>query len=88
MEHELKSITEWARERLRANREPPWAYYRLMQLIEAAEELREGLGPTRPGGDSREPAEPEPRALSQGAAVVPLHSGRRHPDRTPGRLPT
>ena len=35
----LETCIEWANERLRNGSEPPWIYYRLMQLKEAATEL-------------------------------------------------
>ena len=35
----LERAIEWADERLRSGTEPPWSYYRLMQLKEAATQL-------------------------------------------------
>ena len=37
--HDLERAIEWAEERLRNGAEPPFIYYRLMQLREAAQEL-------------------------------------------------
>ena len=42
MRDQLEEIQEWAQERLRSGTEPPWNYYRLMQLIDAIEHLDAG----------------------------------------------
>lgn len=39
---ELGTVKDWAKERLRTGAEPPWTYYRLMQLIEAVDLLSAG----------------------------------------------
>lgn len=39
IDDKLESVVAWAEERLRNGAEPPFIYYRLMQLREAAEEL-------------------------------------------------
>lgn len=41
MEAKLAAVQEWATERLRSGAEPPWTYYRLMQLLDALEGLRD-----------------------------------------------
>ena len=42
----LAAAIDWADVRLRSGTEPPWAYYRLMQLKEAATELLAGITST------------------------------------------
>ena len=46
MTNELERVAEWARDRIRSGLEPPWTYYKLMQLVDAIEGLRED-GPTK-----------------------------------------
>ena len=38
----LDIVRAWAKERLRSGSEPPWTYYRFMQLVEAVDELTAG----------------------------------------------
>lgn len=40
MDETLERVGDWARERIRAGQEPPWSYYKLMQLLDALEGLR------------------------------------------------
>jgi len=42
VKNQLIEIQDWAQERLRSGTEPPWNYYRLMQLIDAIENLDTG----------------------------------------------
>lgn len=39
IDQHLEAAIDWAEERLRSGAEPPFVYYRLMQLREAAKEL-------------------------------------------------
>lgn len=39
IDNQLEAAIKWAEERLRNGSEPPFIYYRLMQLREAAQEL-------------------------------------------------
>ena len=41
MDKTLADVQEWAAGRLRSGTEPPWTYYRLMQLFDALEGLRD-----------------------------------------------
>ena len=51
---DLTRAVDWANERLRSGAEPPWSYYRLMQLREAATELLEGMRAMQPMEGSQE----------------------------------
>lgn len=77
MKDELDRIAEWARDRIRSGLEPPWAYYKLMQLVDAVEGLGED-DPTRQRMEnslqSRERLDAVPRPLGQ---VVSLDAFRR-----------
>ena len=52
MQNQLDDIADWARRRIRAGEEPPWAYYKLMQLLDAIEGLREDCPITQRMGNS------------------------------------
>ena len=39
---EMTKLKDWAQERLREGREPPWSLYCMIQLIEAVEVLSSG----------------------------------------------
>lgn len=88
MKTELERVSQWARERLRSGAEPPTAYYRLMQLIEAADALSGGLMATPPKEGEPESVVPAESAQPQEGSVVRLDNARRHPAATPIRLPT
>jgi len=88
MKDDLERVATWARARLRSGAEPPTAYYRLMQLVEAADALSSGLMAMPPQEGESESVEPAESAPPQEASIVRLDSARRHPGSTPIRLPT
>ena len=49
--NELEICREWARERLKTGAEPPWSYYRLMQLVEVTTLLLSGAAVISIGPD-------------------------------------
>ena len=77
MKAELERISEWARDRIRAGQEPPWTYYKLMQLVDAIEGLREDDPLTQRMADSLESREPQDDVRRSSAAVVSLDTFRR-----------
>lgn len=77
MKPELERVSEWARERIRAGQEPPWTYYKLMQLVDAIEGLREGDPATQRMDDSLQSPERQDDAHRESAGVVSLDTFRR-----------
>lgn len=75
---DLTRAIDWANERLRSGAEPPWAYYRLMQLKEAASELIAGMNVAMQPTDGSPESDGLPASAPQQAAdIVPLDSARR-----------
>lgn len=73
----LQRAIAMANERLDTGDEPPWQYYRLWQLREAAESLLQGqLTPLAPEDLPKPDARPETESQPQGV-VVQLHTARR-----------
>jgi hypothetical protein len=85
---DLKRAIDWANERLRSGAEPPWSYYRLMQLKEAAAELLEGMRSTQPMEGSQESLPHSASEIQPSASVLQLDTARRHQPGSPVRLPT
>ena len=49
----LLFVRDWARGKIAAGREPPWAWYQYMKLLDAVDSLRRGRAKVRRlGGDS------------------------------------
>jgi len=86
-EHLAASI-DWAEERLRSGAEPPWTYYRLMQLKEAALELMAGLQSVSPTDHSQRSEAPEDDARPHGANIDRIDVARRRRDTEKPLLPT
>ena len=47
VDHCLVLIRDWAGEKVRSGREPPWAWYQYMKLVEAVDSIRQGRGRVR-----------------------------------------
>ena len=80
----LDTAKEWARERLRSGMEPPWAYYRLMQLIDAIDSLAAGAAAVNPTGCSQRSEAPSDETPQQeGGNIYRLDGARlRHAGQT------
>jgi len=85
METELERVGDWARERIKAGQEPPWTYYKLMQLVDAIEGLSGRFTlPTEDLQRSPDSSESDPQPQ---AKVVSLDSIRPRPMQTPAESP-
>lgn len=87
MEKTLESVQAWATERLRSGTEPPWSYYRLMQLLDAIAGLRD------PDADITRGYSPQSEQRSESgpqreADIVQLDTVRRRPDCSTEQRPT
>lgn len=79
---------EWAQERLRAGTEPPWSYYRLMQLIEAIDSLAASSDSVSPTGRLLQSGTQQDGSIPQGASIYQLDTSRSHRAEPPVQLPT
>jgi hypothetical protein len=43
---ELKRVRQWAKEKIDAGSEPPWAWYQYMKLIESVDSVLDGIDAT------------------------------------------
>lgn len=80
MDAELDRVADWARDRIRAGQEPPWSYYKLLQLIDAVEGLKAETPARLQTEDLPEPLGTPDGARQLTAQVVSLDSIRRHQD--------
>jgi hypothetical protein len=84
---DLERVRDWAIEKLATGAEPPWSWYRLMQLREATEAILEGMAVTQPMEDlprSESRSGGGPRLVASGD---PQEIARRHPSVRPIPLP-
>lgn len=89
MPHSALGIAkEWAKERLRSGAEPPWTYYRLMQLIDAVDALTAGEAVVSPTGCLQQSARPQDDSLPQGGKIYRLDTARSRRNEPPIQLPT
>ncbi len=79
MTNELEHVAEWARDRIRSGLEPPWAYYKLTQLVDAVEGLREDDPTKRRMENSLQSPEPRRDAVPQLSGQVVSLDAFRHP---------
>ena len=87
MDKTLADVQHWATERLRSGAEPPWTYYRLMQLLDAIDGLRDpDLDITKGHSLQSEPhsgSDPRPEA-----AIYSLDELRHRRECSPEPQPT
>lgn len=81
MFEKLNEVAEWARGRLRTGTEPPWHYYRLMQLLDAVNGLQSDA-PVRTE-DLPQFAEHSESVRQPTERIVRLDSFRLRPAQTP-----
>jgi hypothetical protein len=81
MREELEKIREWADSKIAAGSEPPFAFYRYMQLREAADAILGGFSMSIPM-----PEDLPESALHQGTGLRLVVSNGR-PSSTPHRQP-
>jgi len=76
MQDQLERVSEWARDRIRAGQEPPWTYYKLMQLVDAIESLKDEETTQRMENSLQSP-ERQDDAHLPAAGIVQLDTFRR-----------
>ena len=80
MQRTLTEVHEWALERLYSGTEPAWKYYRLMQLLDALDGLRDPEAQPTKGSSSqsgRPPAHHSDGDAEPAAPVFQLSDARR-----------
>lgn len=82
----MNTVREWAKERLSTGEEPPWSYYRLMQVVDAIDNIQASLAATKTADSPQSDGPPdEPRQTS--AEVHQLKTAPRLPEGTEVTLP-
>jgi hypothetical protein len=76
---ELERVLRWTNEKLATGEEPPWSWYRYMQLREALEAILAGMAATQPIA-----AGSQGMARTQGTGLR-LVDATDYPDSTPRR---
>lgn len=80
---DLDRVAEWARDRIHAGQEPPWSYYKLMQLIDAVEGLKNDCPLILRTEDLPRAADTPESGPQLSGQVVALDSIRPRPPQTP-----
>lgn len=88
IDEHLSEAIDWAEKRLRTGSEPPWTYYRLMQLKEAAVELLSGIEASTKTENLSQSAEHQGDVLPPEGSIVRIDTARRHRDKQRPVLPT
>jgi hypothetical protein len=84
----LGAVRGWAEAKVASGREPPWAWYQYMKLIEAVDAIQIGRSRVTPiSGDSRGKASRARSARPEAGEVVELDTPRRRPRKKPPPLP-
>src|SRR5271170_2199068 len=78
---DLERVRQWADEKLTTEGEPPWSWYRYMQLKDAIGALIQGMDVTQPMEVSPQSAARSGASLRLVASVRQLEKVQSHPDR-------
>lgn len=84
----LDIVRAWAKERLRSGSEPPWTYYRLMQLVEAVDELTAGSRAVSPTVCSQQEEPPPGDPPLQAGNIYRLDTAQPHRVEEQVQMPT
>jgi hypothetical protein len=84
---ELQRVRQWAREKIDAGSEPPWAWYQYMKLIESIDAIFQGAECTTTMENLRQSAEHPERRLQLVDAKSPQDTSQRHHVDSKVRLP-
>lgn len=84
---DLLRVREWAQRKLSGEQEPPWAWYRHMQLREALDALLAGMDCTTTTENSPQSGRHEEKHLRLVEDTDPQDRSRHHPAGLPTRLP-
>ena len=86
-EPSLIAARAWAKDKLANGAEPPWSFYRLMQLIDAADAIIAGTEATITMDDLQPKELPENCETQQEGEIVELDTFRPQPAVIPVPLP-
>ncbi len=88
MDTELTKIRAWAKSKIDAGNEPPWAWYQYMKLVEAIDAIRAGAECATPMENSPQ-SEPHPERHLRPVDSTYRQDGAPHrPAGLPVLLPT
>ena len=82
----LIEIRQWARDKIQSGREPPWAWYQYMKLMEAADAILAGMGAITTE-NSQQSDQPRERHLRLVGATDQQDTVQPHRVETPVQLP-
>jgi len=83
---ELAAIRQWAREKIDAGSEPPWAWYQYMKLIDAIDAITQGMSVTTTENSPQSEERPE-RRLRLVEATCSQDTSPHRLDKTKLRMP-
>jgi hypothetical protein len=87
MRDELTKVRAWAKAKLDAGQEPPWAWYQYMKLVETIDAILAGMDATIPMGSSPQSDQRLERHLRLVAATDQQDNAPPHPVGLPVQLP-
>lgn len=87
MEKELLAVREWAKAKLAAGQEPPWAWYQYMKLLEAADAILAGMAATTQMGNSPQLDGLQEKPLRLVDSTYPQDTAQPHPVGLPVQMP-
>lgn len=89
MKDDLERVRRWADEKIASGAEPPWAWYRYMQLRESLDAILAGMATVTPPTANLQPQEPHLGNVTRlVVSRVPQDTAQRHQDTEPVQLPT
>ena len=86
MYHELVKVRNWAKAKLAARSEPPWAWYQYMKLCEVVEAILAGMVVTIPA-DSPQSDQPPEKHLRLVDDTDRQDNAQPHPAGLPVQMP-
>jgi hypothetical protein len=84
---ELAKVRDWANEKLATGDEPPWAWYRYMQLREALDAILSGMESVSPTARLQPPEPHQGRHLQLVGGSGPQGSVPHRPSDVPVQMP-
>lgn len=88
MQQELIQVRDWAKAKLEAGQEPPWAWYQYMKLVETANAILAGMAATSPRESSPQLDEHQEMHLRLVDSTDQQGNALRHHAGLPVQMPT
>lgn len=84
---QLQDVRQWAKAKIDAGHEPPWAWYQYMKLIETAEAILAGIECTVTTENSQQSAQRQDAHLRLVDATYQQDDVQFHPSGLPVQMP-